>query len=88
VTGRGKGDPAERPDIEIGAAVRAKHLRFHSAPETEVTLHGDERSGSGSERRNLPEEVEPGVDYRDVEVRWGAAAYMNVEEAPEVERER
>jgi hypothetical protein len=31
---------------------------------------------SGSERENLPEEVEPGVTYRDVRIRWRAAARM------------
>jgi hypothetical protein len=62
-----KGDPdrAERPDIELGAVVRAKRLRFNSVPETQ---------GSASEREGLPDRVEPGVTYRDVRVRWRAAA--------------
>jgi hypothetical protein len=88
VTDKGETDKGEIPDIEIGAAVRAKGLRFESAPETEVMLHGDWRSHTESERGNLPDEVEPGVEYRDVEVRWGAAAYVDVEEAPEVKRNR
>ena len=75
------------PDIEIGAAVRARRLRFRRKPEVDVEFEGrtriqsDERiedveleSDSDSERRNLPDEVEPGVTYRDVKVRWGAAA--------------
>ena len=77
--------PGDEPDIEIGAVVRAKKLRFKSKPKTHVEF--DERSeaslerlepeiktGSGSKRENLPDEVEPGVTYRDVHIRWGAAA--------------
>ena len=36
----------------------------------DVELETDSRS----ERRNLPEEVEPGVTYRNVEVGWAARA--------------
>ena len=76
----GEGDPDlfEIPEIEIGADVKAKSLRFDSVPETDVQLHGDERSFSKTERENLPDEVEPGVEYRDVRVRWLAAAYLDV----------
>jgi hypothetical protein len=86
VTEKGEIDPREIPEVEIGATAQAKRVRFEREPETEVTLHGDERSHSESERENLPDEVEPGVEYRDVEVRWGAAAYVEVEEAPELRR--
>jgi hypothetical protein len=65
----------DEPDIEIGAVVRAKRLRFHKRPETDVQVEGD--GGSGSERHNLPETVEPGVTYRDVTVRWLAAARLD-----------
>lgn len=85
-----KGDPdgPESPDVEIGASVRAKRMRFKQKPETEVKFHGELRerdrhseleTASGSERKNLPEEVEPGVEYRDVRVRWRAAARLNPE---------
>jgi hypothetical protein len=69
-------DRIERPDVEMGARVKAKRLRFKRVPETEVEFEGEPEhdSVSGSERKNLPEEVEPGVTYRDVEVRWRAAA--------------
>jgi hypothetical protein len=65
----------ERPDVEMGARVRAKRLRFKRVPETQVTFDGEPEpdSASGSERKNLPEEVEPEVTYRDVEVLWRAA---------------
>lgn len=83
-----RGDPGrvEGPDVEIGARVKAKKLRFRSKPETDVDFHGEVRererrseieSGSGSERHNLPEEVEPGVTYRDVRVSWTAAARIH-----------
>ena len=62
-------------DIEIGAVAKAKKLRFDKKPETELKFPGSApSSGSHTERKNLPEEVEPGVTYRDVEVRWKARA--------------
>jgi hypothetical protein len=69
-------DRIKRPDIELGAVVKAKRLRFKQVPETKVSFRGkpDEDSVSGSERENLPDEVEPDVTYRDVRVRWRAAA--------------
>jgi hypothetical protein len=76
-------DRVEHPDVEIGASVSARRLRFHRRPETHVELHGEvtERgrhgrldTASGSEREHLPDEVEPGVDYEDVRVRWRVAA--------------
>jgi hypothetical protein len=75
------------PDIEVGAVVKARRLRFRRKPETEVEFEGRSRvrsddriedveleTNSHSERRNLPDEVEPGVTYRDVEVGWVAQA--------------
>jgi hypothetical protein len=83
-----KGDPdrVEDADVEIGASVRAKRLRFRERPKAKVELHGEVREPegrgepevtSGSERQNLPAEVEPGVTYRDVRVRWRAAARLD-----------
>jgi hypothetical protein len=73
--------------VEIGARATARRLRFRRKPETKVEFHGgtrirkDERiedveleSDSRTERRNLPDEVEPGVTYKDVEVGWIAEA--------------
>jgi hypothetical protein len=75
------------PDLEIGATARARKLRFRRKPKTKVEFEGKTRvrsddrieeleleTDSGSERRNLPDEVEPGVTYRDVEVGWAARA--------------
>jgi hypothetical protein len=79
------------PDIEIGAHATAKRLRFRRKPETDVEFEGETRvrsddrieaveleTDSHSERRNLPEEVEPGVTYRDVEVGWAARARVRM----------
>jgi hypothetical protein len=88
------------PDIEIGAAARARRLRFRRKPKTKVEFEGrsrvrsDERiedveleSDSQSARRNLPDEVEPGVTYRDVEVGWVAGARAVLPERTEGEEE-
>jgi hypothetical protein len=67
-------------DVEIGAAVRAKRLRFERVPETDVRFEAgpDGESDSHTERENLPDEVEPGVTYRDVRVRWRGGARIVV----------
>lgn len=96
---RRDGDPdaIDRPDIEIGASVKAKRLRFHEQPRTDVEVHGevvepDRReqveTTSGSERRNLPDEVEPGKDYHDVSVGWRAAAEIEEGERPPSKQRR
>ena len=77
------------PDVEIGAAASAKRLRFKRKPRVEVNTQAyreldpelaremntiEAEGQSKTERENLPDEVEPGVTYRDVRVRWRAAA--------------
>jgi hypothetical protein len=71
---------SREPDIEIGASVKAKKLRFETTPKTDVSVRGhpEVEDLSGSERENLPDEVEPGVTYRDVRVRWRAAARLDM----------
>jgi hypothetical protein len=70
----------------------ARRLRFKRKPRVEVNAHASEidpelargmeriegEAGSHTERENLPEEVEPGVTYRDVRVRWRAAARLKM----------
>jgi hypothetical protein len=58
------------PDIEILADVKAERLRFEEVPDTEVRFRGypERRSVSGTERENLPDEVERNVVYRDIKV--------------------
>ncbi|HYH62399.1 MAG TPA: hypothetical protein VD766_11085 [Solirubrobacterales bacterium] len=83
MTASGGGDKP-LADVEIGATVRAKKLKFNQKPKTEVRFEAgpDGESDSASERENLPSEVEPGVTYRDVRVAWrgGARIVMRDEE--------
>ena len=67
------------PDVEIAAAARAAELRFECKPEVRVaTSAGSPASAeSVSERENLPDDIEPGVTYRDVVVRWRLAARLD-----------
>src|ERR687897_353364 len=96
---RKKPAPGE-PDIEVGAIAKARKLRFRRKPKTNVEFEGrtrvrsDDRiedveleTDSGSERRNLPEEVEPGVTYRNVEVGWAARARAVIPDHPEQEED-
>ena len=91
-------DRAGEPDVEIGAAASAKRLRFKRKPQVEVKTSASSEldpriaremervEGEGdshTERENLPEEVEPGVTYRDVSVRWLAAAKIRPGRDPE-----
>lgn len=64
----------EVADVEVFTSVRADELRFESVPDTDVSFEGEpaERSSSKTERDNLPDEVEAGVTYRDIAVRWRA----------------
>ena len=64
------------PDVEIAAVVRADELRFECKPEVRVAAYSDSPASaeSVSERENLPDELEPGVTYRNFAVRWRLAA--------------
>ena len=66
------------PDVEMKFSVRAKELRFECKPEVDVVAFADAPATAElqSERENLPDEVEPGVTYRDIAVRWRAAARL------------
>jgi hypothetical protein len=75
---------SDEPDVEIGAVVKAKKLRFKKTEvefdkKSEANLEGlasEIETASGSKRENLPDEVEPNKTYRDVHIRWGAAARL------------
>jgi len=71
------------PDVEITARVKADELRFECKPTVDVLAHSNApaRAASVSERENLPDELEPGVTYRDLEVRWRAWARLEDPEA-------
>ena len=59
------------PDIEAGATVQMKRLRFREKPEVEAHAKGspDVETTSEGERENLPDEVEPGKVYRNARIR-------------------
>jgi hypothetical protein len=71
-------------DIEFIASVEADELRFDDAPETEVRFFGEpgHESAAGSDRTNLPENVEPGVTYRDVRIDYRIASRLAGPGAP------
>ena len=58
--------------------MEADELRFVRPPETEVRFTGEpaHESASGSDRANLPEQVEPGVKYRNVRVDYRLASRL------------
>jgi hypothetical protein len=60
------------PDVEIAAAVRADEVRFEVKPEIRVVTYADSPAmlETDAARQGLPDEVEPGVTYRDVAARW------------------
>lgn len=82
-------DKPENPDIEFTADVKASELRFEEVPEAEVRFpgHPERESASGTDRENLPEEVEPGVTYRNPRVRLRIATAL-ADPDRELHRER
>jgi hypothetical protein len=67
-----------QPDVEIAAKVRADEVRFECKPNVSVAAYGDSSASAEvvSERENLPDELEPGVTYREFAVRWRLAARL------------
>jgi hypothetical protein len=68
----------------MAAKVRAEQLRFECKPEVRVRAYADSpaQAESVSERENLPQEVESGVTYENVAVRWRLAARLQDPELP------
>lgn len=66
------------PDIDFTANVEARELHFDEVPETKVRFwgHPERASMSVTERKNLPEEVQRRVMYRDVSVRLRIASAL------------
>ena len=66
------------PDVEIAASVRAEEIRFECKPEIHVVAYSNSPASAESvaERENLPDELEPGVTYRNFAVRWRVAARL------------
>jgi hypothetical protein len=59
---------AENADLAITARVTARELLFRKVPNPRVEFTGRPRRETvwEAERQNLPEEVQPGVTYRDI----------------------
>jgi hypothetical protein len=73
-----KEKPLDNPDIDFTANVEARELHFDEVPETKVRFWGHPERASvwDTERKNLPEEVQQGVTYRDVNVRLRIASAL------------
>ncbi len=57
-----------QPDLSITARVTADSLRFEKVPDPKVEFTGRPRRETvwKSDRENLPQQVQPGVTYRDI----------------------
>jgi hypothetical protein len=83
VTG-GRGEE-RNADLELTARAEMRELRFEKVPETETRFRGglSRRSSSGSRRRNLPDEVQSGVEYGEAAIEWRASGYIEDSESPD-----
>lgn len=66
------------PDVEISVRGKARELRFRERPEVSVRAEA-EPGGEyawGSDRTNLPDQVEAGVTYRDIRIDFRVAAKL------------
>jgi hypothetical protein len=70
-----------RPDIEAGVSLRARTLRFETVPEIEAGSYssGEYEVRTECRRKGLPDRLEPGITYRDVQLR-GRAAFRSTDE--------
>ncbi|MET8869597.1 hypothetical protein ABZW11_42270 [Nonomuraea sp. NPDC004580] len=73
-----KPERPENPDVEISATAKAKELRFHDRPKVVVRAHAepDGECFWGSDRTNLPDQVEPDVTYQDVRIDFRLGAKL------------
>jgi len=67
-----------KPDIEFGARIDAKEMRFKEVPETSVEFFGNpgHESEHGDRRTNLPDEVEADKTYRNVRIDYRLASKL------------
>lgn len=65
--------------ISFSSSVRAEEMTFHDVRDDQVTFHGDAGSGTwaGTRREGLPDEVTPGVTYRQVRVDFRIATELD-----------
>jgi hypothetical protein len=66
------------PDVEITAGLRADEVHFECKPEVHVRGYADAPAVAEwvSERENLPDELKPGVTYRDFAISWRATVRL------------
>jgi hypothetical protein len=80
-------DHISNPIIDIQVSAKANVVCFEEKPDARVefldeavdrttTDQPEVEAGSADERVNIPEELEPGIVYHDVRVRWHAAAQI------------
>ena len=79
----------EKPDVEIGASVKADEIVFRETPEVSERARAEPEgeSGASTERRNLPRPVKPNVTYRDVRVSHRLSARLTGAEPDDHEHE-
>ena len=67
------------PDLEIAVSARADEVRFECKPQVRVRAYSNvpATAESISERDNLPDEMQSGVTYRDISVRWRASVRLD-----------
>ena len=77
-------DAPKWPDVELTAEVKSRELRFEKVPKTEILFPGypEDSSVSGTERKNLPEEVEEAVTYHDSHIKLRSAGLLDDEPIP------
>jgi hypothetical protein len=70
------------PDLEMAASAQADEVRFECKPEVRVSAYANTpaTAASVSERDRLPDDIEPGVTYRNVSVRW--RAWLRLDDQP------
>jgi hypothetical protein len=69
----------DNADISISGSVRARELRFEIVPNQKVEFSGTHKRDTESkdERKNLPESVQPGVTYRNIEIRFNITSMFS-----------
>ena len=80
--GRERRSMSDDGPISFRSSVRADEMTFHDVRDDEVTFHGDAGPGSwaGTRREGLPDDVTPGVTYRQVQVDFRIATELEPDE--------
>jgi hypothetical protein len=70
---------AREPDVEIAVSLRADEVRIDCKPQIDVGAYANAPASAElvSERENLPDEVDTGVTYRNIAVRWRLSARLD-----------